>query len=79
MDKDIMKKIKEFERSSQKIIEKKEDKLDFDEWWAMRHNKFTINPYLKDVLKADAKGRGLKNKHSIQEWDSAARMYGLIF
>jgi len=75
-----LKAIADFEKSQRKNNVKKEvDSLvDFDKWWAERSSVLCQPAHMKEILRADAKGRGLANKESMERWDWAAKMFGLV-
>jgi hypothetical protein len=75
----LLKEIKDFERKNKKIEEVPEQLINFEEWWLLRYSSFKMNPYLKDVLRADMKGRGLGVKNTLKQWDDAAKLFGLVF
>jgi RNA recognition motif-containing protein len=55
---------------------KEDDKISFDKWHAMRVSDIpTI--HRKEILRADFKGRGLKDKASAKDWDEALEKYGV--
>lgn len=49
---------------------------DFDTWYAARHLKIP-QQHRKEVLKADFRGRGLKEPASMQDYDEALQKYGV--
>ena len=52
-------------------------KIEFDTWYAMRSH--LIPPHhLKEIIKADFKGRGVPSMATIAEFDEALRKYGVI-
>jgi hypothetical protein len=50
--------------------------VDFDMWYANRKNKIPAE-HRKEVLKADFRGRGLKDRASMQDFDEALGKYGV--
>lgn len=48
----------------------------FDMWYAMRHKLIPLQHY-KEILKADFKGRGLKETETLEAFDQALRKYGV--
>lgn len=84
-NKDARKAIKEYEKSQREAAQKlasnqEETKLvDFDQWWLERANVIKQPQYIKEILKADAKGRGLTGNQSYEKWDWAAKQFGLSF
>lgn len=75
-----LKAIAEFEKSQRKKNIKKdiESTVDFDKWWAERSLSINQPAYMKEILRADAKGRGLDKKETMERWDWAAKMFGLL-
>jgi hypothetical protein len=76
--------IKEFERQKrQKLLDSKksepakEKELDFNSWWAKRSAVLNSPNHLKEILKADAKARGVDGLQTMDKWDWAAKMFGL--
>ena len=53
--------------------------LTFDEWWMSREQDVNKPKHYKDILRVDAKARGLEKKELAERWDWAAREFGLIF
>lgn len=81
-NKDMMKSIKEYEKSQREaaksqIEQKTEEAISFDQWWLDRSGSLNQPQYIKEILKADAKGRGLSGKQTADKWDWAARQFGL--
>lgn len=79
-----MNSIKEFEKAKrQKLLESKkpepakEISIDFNAWWAKRSAALNVPNHLKEIIKADAKARGVDGEHPIEKWDWAAKMFGL--
>jgi hypothetical protein len=73
-----MKSIKEYERAMRsKAVQPSEEKVEFDSWWATRSPVLNQPNHLKEILKADAKARGLGKEETLDRWDWAARQFGL--
>ena len=53
--------------------------VEFEIWWAARVGQLKQPVHVKDIMKADAKGRGLTGLQPMDKWDWAARKYGLNF
>jgi len=73
--------IKEYERQQRLKSPplKQEEKIDFEQWWLIRSPILEQPSYIKDILKADAKGRKLDTHETVERWDWAARQFGLKF
>jgi hypothetical protein len=79
-----MKSIKEYEKSLRQdlspLAEPKEPdlkRISFDEWWLNTLANTRLHPSAKEILKADAKGRGLDGLQAADKWDWAAKQFGL--
>lgn len=66
--------IKEMERRNRVITDAK---IDFDTWWMMRVDEFNVPAYLKEVVRADFKGRKMSKLEFPEDWDIAAEKFGL--
>lgn len=53
------------------------DIVSFDQWWMIASKKRTFRPYMKEVIFADFKGRGLKARETIARFDEALRKFGI--
>jgi hypothetical protein len=53
--------------------------LTFDEWWMSREQEINKPKHYKEILRVDAKARGLEKKELAERWDWAARQFGLVF
>lgn len=75
-----LKAIADFEKNKrkQKTTTHTDDVVDFDKWWAERSNNIKQPSHVKEILKADARGRGLGPKETMERWDWAAKMFGLL-
>ena len=51
-------------------------KLGFDVWFAMREKKIPGH-HLREIIRADFKGRGLSAKETLATFDEALRKYGV--
>jgi len=74
-----LKAIAEFEKAQRKSASKKDldSAVDFDQWWTERASVLNQPAHIKEILRADAKGRGLGKKETMERWDWAAKMFGL--
>lgn len=73
------KSIKEYEKAQRaaSLNEQKAESMSFDQWWANKNLGTKLPPHLKEILKADAKGRGLADSCEPDQWDWAAKQFGL--
>jgi len=55
------------------------DLKEFDVWWMDINRRVTMKPWMKEIVKADFKGRGLSNKETMERFDDALRVFGLKF
>lgn len=55
---------------------KKSEKVSFDSWWMLRAAKIPRG-HMKEVIRADFKGRKLSDKEMVEEFDKALAAYGL--
>lgn len=74
-----LKSIKEYEKAQRASSsnEKKTELVSFDQWWANKNLGAKLPSHLKEILKADAKGRGLADLSDSEQWDWAAKQFGL--
>lgn len=74
-----LKSIKEYEKAQRaaSLSEQKATPISFDQWWADKNFGTKHPPYLKEILKADARGRGLDDRCEPDQWDWAAKQFGL--
>jgi hypothetical protein len=68
---------KEAEKSqaTQQVVE--ESSITFDEWWMSREPDIKKPAYFKEIIRVDARARGLGKKELRSRWDWAARQFGL--
>lgn len=52
------------------------DLIEFDIWWVMKSDAIPKH-HMKEVIKADFKGRGLSNLETVETFDKALKAYGL--
>ena len=55
------------------------DLREFDVWWMDINRRVTLKSWMKEIVKADFKGRGLSNKETIEIYDDALRVFGVKF
>lgn len=76
-----MKSIKEYEKSMRSEAPKAAPEaspiVSFDEWWLNTLASAKLHPSMKEILKADAKGRGLEGQQTAEKWNWAAKQFGL--
>jgi hypothetical protein len=75
-----MKSIKEYEKAqrlSTKAEKQSPEEISFDQWWADSAASLKIAPYLKEVLRADFRGRSVEGPNTKEKWDWAAKQFGL--
>lgn len=68
---------KEAERSVAEQPAQQESAVTFDEWWMSREEQIKKPAYIKEILRVDARARGLSKKELRSRWDWAARQFGL--
>jgi hypothetical protein len=51
--------------------------VDFDQWWSDRAAALKQPAHIKEILKVDAKARGVSGKQPLEKWDWAAKQFGL--
>lgn len=81
MDQELKDKIKKMEAEKRaKILSSQEvkivtadpdNKITYDQWWIYVNKKFTLKTWMKEVLKADFKGRGLSDSETRETFDEA--------
>lgn len=52
------------------------EKLDFDAWFAMRHERIPKH-HRKEILLADFGARGLSQQETSEDFDAALKQYGV--
>jgi hypothetical protein len=58
----------------------REDNLiDFDSWWVDINRRVTIKPWMKEIVKADFKARGLQKSETLGKFDDTLRLFGIKF
>lgn len=74
-----MKSIKEYEKAqrSQVLKEDTVEAIGFDQWWADNSSNFKLAPYMKEIIRADFRGRGLEGLNTNDRWNWAAKQFGL--
>lgn len=74
-----LKSIKEYEKAQRAASPnvQKAEPISFDQWWADKSMGTKLPSHLKEVLKADARGRGLTDPSEADQWDWAAKQFGL--
>lgn len=71
---------KAMKSSSVTIINGSKDSgIDFDTWWMDINRRVKMKPWMKEVVKADFKGRGLTLKETMEKYDDALRLFGIKF
>lgn len=61
------------------ITQDTDNVIDFDTWWMDINRRVALKQWMKEIIKADFKGRGLKTKESIEYFDEALRVFGVKF
>jgi predicted HTH transcriptional regulator len=51
--------------------------ISYEEWYLMREEQINRPKHFKEILKVDARARGLNKKELVERWDWAARQFGL--
>lgn len=73
-----MQSIKEYEKAMRaKAEQPDEQKVEFDQWWVLRSAELKQPVHIKEILRADAKARGLAKEEPVARWDWAAKQFGL--
>jgi hypothetical protein len=87
-DKDLKRKIKEFEDQKradamgkvQEIIivvpAGEESKISFDQWWMIVNKKVGLKSWMKEIVKADFKGRSLTSEETMEKFNWALNQFG---
>ena len=79
MAKSQMDAVEAYEASLPTAVPATEEKVDFSYWWVLRKDAIKQLDHLAEILKADAKGRGLAELEPLERWDWAARKFGLNY
>ena len=57
--------------------EGKEGKVSYDEWWMIANKKVKqMKPWMKEIVLADFKGRGLTISETMDKYDQALGLFG---
>lgn len=75
-----MKSIKEYEKAQRAKSQPQEDRVlevSFDQWWADKASSLKLAHHMKEIVRADFRGRGLVNSNTLEKWDWAAKQFGL--
>jgi hypothetical protein len=51
--------------------------ITFGMWWMQLNKKRKIEPYMKEIILADFKGRGLTENEDIDTYNDALKKFGL--
>jgi hypothetical protein len=74
---DLKAQIKEMESKKRVAApEKKDKKVSFDSWYHQRKQKIA-KCHMKEIIWADFKARGMKDKQTMEEFDKALKLYGV--
>lgn len=71
-----MKKSKKKEQSKPAQVQPQE--VPFDVWWALTAPKGNFKPYLKEIMVADFKSRGLSKCETMDTFNEALRLFGYV-
>lgn len=64
------------EEEAAPMAQKAVELIEFDVWWVMR-SAVIPKHHMKEVVKADFKGRGLSLTETVETFDKALKAYGL--
>lgn len=56
-----------------------DDSVDFDTWWMDVNRRVKMKPWMKEIVQADFKGRGLSKRESLEKFDESLRLFGIKF
>jgi hypothetical protein len=51
-------------------------KISYDQWWMLASKKIAFRPWMKEVIFADFKGRGLTKTETQDRYNEAIRLFG---
>lgn len=57
--------------------ESKEKKVTFDQWWMLMNKKRNLKPWLKEIVWADFKARGVSKMEKEKVFEDALKLYGI--
>jgi hypothetical protein len=71
--------IKEMENKKRQAVVNvtKDDTISFENWWIVVCKRLNLKSWLKEILLADFKGRGLTEKESTAKYEDALKKFGL--
>ena len=65
---------------SKKVVKKPEPvavpTVSFETWWVLASKRGNFRPYLKEIMAADFKGRGLSENETLDCYYEALRQFG---
>jgi len=75
-----MKSIREYEKAQRAQLPQKEDSIElmpFDQWWADNSSSLKMAQHMKEIVRADFRGRDIHGLNTKEKWDWAARQFGI--
>jgi hypothetical protein len=84
---DLKKQIKEMEdkaraevlakQASLETVSQEPQKVSFDQWWISINSRVSLKPYMKEILLADFKARGVSKSETLEKYDETLRTFGI--
>ncbi len=71
--------LKEAEAEVTLITAESDSKMEYDVWWMDINRRVPLKAWMKEVIRADFKGRGLSGKEDPEKYDEALRLFGVKF
>jgi hypothetical protein len=75
VSKNSIKEMENEKRQSKAIISTPEI-VSFDAWWMVASKRLNLKGWLKEIIWADFKGRGLSEKETIQRYEEGLKLFG---
>ena len=89
IDKELLKQMKAMEETKREEVLKSNDvkiltgsddgTIDFDTWWMDINRRVKMKAWMKEIVRADFKGRGLSKSESLEKFDESLKLFGVKF
>lgn len=56
-----------------------ENTISYEQWWMMVNKPANLKPWMKEIVWADFKARGMKKEETKESFDAALRKFGIKF
>ena len=69
-------KVKIEKEKENKVLEELDKNVNFDAWWVETNKKLSLPIYMKEIILADFKGRGLSTSEKPSKFNEALILFG---